>query len=175
MALQMKPLLRRDGGGSPPTRIYGENTTTAFSVGGFVKMADGKVQGLNSGTQTVYSNGAITTTTIASNFVGVALAGSTDVDATDIPVSLAFPDVEFGLPVLHATAASAIAAKNLIGDTYELVQYTNSDGRVIIGVAIDRTSSPVFVVTDVPDGEVGQLNGIVWGKIISGEREPGMI
>ena len=174
MALQRVPLVRKADTGSPPVRIYGENTTTAYSQGSFVKMADGKVEGLNSGTQTVYSNGAITTTTIASNFVGVALKPSSGVDNTDTPVNLAYPDVEFGLPVLHATAASAVATKDLVGDTYELVQYT-VNGAVVIGVAIDRTSSPVFVVTEVPDGSVGKQYGIVWGKIISAERSPGMI
>lgn len=173
--LQMKTLLRRGTNGSAPIRLLVEDHTgTAFSAGALMKLTTttGLVSPFNSGTETTYANGAITTTTIAGNAVGIAMSASTATSGNRVPIGIAFNDVEIGLPVVHATAASALAAAALVGQSFELVQYTpTSGGGYVLGVGIDRTSSPTFVVTEVPAGSVGQQYGIVWGKIIAAERD----
>lgn len=177
-------------GGSPPTVqfIEGVNTNTAESwyTGSLMAINTlGVASSMKTHANTTYASGAITTTTIASNAVGFAAAPSTfqkdgvgkaaTATTATIPVVVMDQNVEFGLPVLHATNASSLPVKTLVGGSFELVNYTMTDGTVTCGVAIDRTSSPVFVVTRVPDGSVGKVNGIVYGKILSAERAPGAI
>lgn len=181
--------VRMKGGGSPPTVQYieGVNTNTAESWYSGSLMAINTL-GVCSSMKThtnVYTSGAVTTTTIASNALGFAATPSTFQKdgvgraatsvAYTIPVINIDQNVEIGLPVVHATNASALPVKTLVGGTFEIVNFTMSDGTVVCGVGIDRTTSPVFVVTRVPNSSVGVVNGIVWGKIISGERAPGVI
>ncbi len=174
--LQMKTLLRRGTNGSAPIRLLVEDHTgTAFSAGALMKLTTttGLVSPFNSGTQTTYSSGLIEATTIvASNAVGIAMSASTGTSGNRVPIGIAFNDVEIGLPVVHATAASALATAALVGQTFQLNQYTpTSGGGYVLGVAIDQASNGVFVVTEVPAASVGQQYGIVWGKIVAAERD----
>ena len=166
MALQIMSLVRRDGGGSPPTRIYTEATTNTAQTGAIVA--------LSAGALTPYSETSITTSVLGTNVPGLTTQPSIGTVGNEVPVNIAFPDVEFCLPVLTSGGTAATATKNMVGTTYVLRQETAGPS-TILGVDKHVTSNGVFVITEVPDGEVGQTNGFVWGKIISGERSPGMI
>ena len=180
--------VRMRAGGSVPSHAYIEATSNAAGnaiySGDLVTVSTlGVVSTAATGTNTTFASGAITTTTLASNAVGVALSHGTFArtgshlsatsTASTVAVARLTPGMELGVPVLHATNASALPVKTLEGGSFELVHYTMSDGTVTLGVAIDRTSSPTFVITSVPDGSVNDVNGIVYGVVVSGERDAG--
>lgn len=175
-------------GGSVPSQAFIEGTSNAagnaiFSGDLVLLSTAGVVSTALTGTNTTFSSGAIQTTVLASNAVGIADGGGTfartgshlaaTATTSNVAVNRIVPGMLIGLPVLHATNASALAVKTLVGNSFELVHYTMSDGTVTLGVAIDRTTSPVFTITEVPDGSVNEVNGIVWGTLITAEREPG--
>lgn len=179
---------RMRAGGSVPPHAYIEATSNALGnaifSGDLVTVSTAGVVSLAlTGTNTTFSSGAITTTTLASNAVGIATSNGTFArtgshlsatsTATTVVVARLTPGMEIGVPVLHATNASALPVKTLEGLACELVHYTMADGTVALGAAIDRTSSPTFVITDVPQGSVNDVNGIVYGRIVAGEVDAG--
>jgi hypothetical protein len=183
--------VRMRGGGSPPTQqfIEGVNTNAAESwyVGsplqvntlGAVSVAQAAVA------TTAFTSGAITTATLTTSAIGFAAAPSTFVKdgvgraatsiAYTIPVVTMDQNVEIGIPVACSTNSASLPVKTLVGGTFTLVYFGMSDGSICLGVNITTTTNGCFVITEVPDGSVGVVNGLVWGKWISGERAPGVI
>lgn len=173
--LNITPKVRRDGGGSVPVRLKTESTSVTFQMGSLLRIVNttgattGCVSGVNTGTNTTVSAGTITTASSAQ--YGIALAPASGTALTKIPVAILTHDVEVFLPAIHGTAASAIPTKAMEEQQFALSYYTPSSGsNPVLGVAIDITTNPCFVVTEVPDGSVGQLNGGMWGKIVAAER-----
>jgi hypothetical protein len=152
-------LWRTSQGGLPQQAVYPEAASQSFKRGDFVYLASGKV------TESVAPGSNLAASGNAS--IGIAAAdasGTTDANCT---VILLTDDLEVCLPVTHATAASAITAITQIGTAYELENVTSYG----YAVAIDDTSSPLFVPTEI-SGQyaVGEQYGWLWGKILDAER-----
>lgn len=94
-------------------------------------------------------------------FAGIAVQDASGV--TDAAIKVLIPadnSAEMLLPVEHATPASAVTAKNLVGDVYVLTNISASEGW---GVAIDSASNPTVKIMEIdPTYAIGELNGPVW-------------
>ena len=97
-------------------------------------------------------------------FAGIAVAAATG--TTDAVAMVLVPmseDACILLPVEHATPASAVTAKNQVGDVYVLTNISASEGW---GVAIDTASNPTVKIMEIAE-PIGELNGSVWVKPIA--------
>lgn len=152
--------LWRTTDGKPPKQLtFPEAASQTFKRGDLVYLSSGKVTEARAPGNNLQASGNAPIGIAADN-----ASGTTNQDC----VVLIFDDrLEICLPVTHGTAASAITAITQIGTSYELENVTSYG----YAVAIDDTSSPLFVPTEI-SGQypVGEQYGWVWGKVLTAER-----
>lgn len=141
-----------------PQKLY-EAATQTFKAGDLLQIASGGGQ-----VSICATAGNDFDSQSSKRFAGIAMEDASG--TTDAAVWVLVPvdnSAEFMLPVEHATPASAVTAKALVGDVYVLTNISASEGW---GVAIDSASNPTVKITSVEDtGQaIGELNGFVWVK-----------
>lgn len=152
-------LWRTSQGGLPQQVHYPEAASQSFKRGDFVYLASGKVTAA-----VAPGNNLLDDENLA---IGMALVDATGTTDTSLPILLLTDDVEFCLPVTHATASSAITAITQVGVSYELENVTGYG----YAVAIDDTGNPVVKVTEISKQyAVGEQYGWVWVKFLDAER-----
>lgn len=149
--------------GKPPSQItYPEAASQSFKRGDLVYLASGKVTAaVAKGSNLTSSGNAVW---------GIAVYDATGTtDANCEVIQLAGQDVEYCVPVTHATASSAVTAVTQVGSTFQLENVTGKG----YACAIDDTSNPVFTVTEIAGQyAVGEQYGWVWGTILNAEQSP---
>lgn len=151
---------RKAGGGNFQVEIYPEAATGVFKFGEFVNLSSGKVQRI-----TTTATGNITST---DGVLGVALKNASGTTDDDVPVLIADENVEFRLPVTHATPATGVTAITNIGTGYCLSHLSTGGW---YAYEISQTSNPIFeVVAIAPDYPVGEQHGWAWGRIIDNAK-----
>lgn len=119
--------------------------------------------------------GAASSGAVTNRIVGRAEADITtgaSVTTETVPVMIAEPGTQFALPVIHATAASALPALADIGKAFELER--KNDDVDYYGVSLDNTTNKKLKIVEMfledfqvyPNAATGDQDGRVWVEFL---------